>query len=268
MRRMESPRSSRFCLSSSQDLRLHGHVECGGRLVGDHQLRVRAERGRDHDALRHPAGELVGERRGSALRLRDAHVPQELHGSRPWPRAGPPCGAGAATPSPGRRPGQSGPASPSAAGTTSRPCCPGSRCSRLRDTASRSSSSSVTSPPTTSAPGGSRPITVSAVRLLPDPDSPTSATISPRPTVRSMPSMAGAPSMSGKSTRSPRMSSSGPPVPAARPGCPCRSSQSWDLLIAPRRRRCGRWSGCWSATPRRRRNASRAPPAPARCRRP
>ena len=41
------------------DLGLHGHVERGGRLVGDQHLRVQRERHRDHDALAHAAGELV-----------------------------------------------------------------------------------------------------------------------------------------------------------------------------------------------------------------
>src|SRR5262252_85551 len=42
-----------------QDLRLHRDVECRGRLVGDQQLRVAAQRHRDHRALAHAAGELV-----------------------------------------------------------------------------------------------------------------------------------------------------------------------------------------------------------------
>ena len=41
------------------DLGLHGHVEGGGRLVGDEHLRVQRQRHRDHDALAHAAGELV-----------------------------------------------------------------------------------------------------------------------------------------------------------------------------------------------------------------
>ena len=42
-----------------QDLRLHGDVEGRGRLVGDQQLGAAGERGRDHRALAHAAGELV-----------------------------------------------------------------------------------------------------------------------------------------------------------------------------------------------------------------
>ena len=42
-----------------EDLRLHGHVERGRRLVGDQQLRLVDQRHRDHRALAHAAGELV-----------------------------------------------------------------------------------------------------------------------------------------------------------------------------------------------------------------
>ena len=42
-----------------EDLRLHRHVERGGGLVGDQQLRLVGERHSDHHALAHPPGELV-----------------------------------------------------------------------------------------------------------------------------------------------------------------------------------------------------------------
>ena len=42
-----------------QDLLLDGHVERGGRLVGDQQLGLAGQRHRDHHALPHAAGELV-----------------------------------------------------------------------------------------------------------------------------------------------------------------------------------------------------------------
>ena len=42
-----------------EDLRLDGHVERGGRLVGDQQLGVAGQRHGDHHALAHAAGELV-----------------------------------------------------------------------------------------------------------------------------------------------------------------------------------------------------------------
>ena len=40
-------------------LRLHGHVEARGRLVGEQQLRAAGERDGDHHALAHPARQLV-----------------------------------------------------------------------------------------------------------------------------------------------------------------------------------------------------------------
>ena len=43
-----------------EDLGLHHHVEGGGRLVGDDELRAAGERHRDHHALPLPAGQLVG----------------------------------------------------------------------------------------------------------------------------------------------------------------------------------------------------------------
>ena len=41
-----------------EDLALGGHVECGRRLVSDQDVRVAGERGRDGNALAHPAGQL------------------------------------------------------------------------------------------------------------------------------------------------------------------------------------------------------------------
>ena len=48
-------------LEQVEDLRLHGDVERGHRLVADDQLRVHGERARDADALALAAGELVRE---------------------------------------------------------------------------------------------------------------------------------------------------------------------------------------------------------------
>ena len=44
-----------------QDLPLHHHIQRGGRLVHDDDLRLERERHRDHDALPHAAGQLVRE---------------------------------------------------------------------------------------------------------------------------------------------------------------------------------------------------------------
>ena len=57
---------------------LGGHVEAGGRLVGDQQLRPAGERQRDHDALAHAARQL--ERIGvvALARPRDPHLVEDL----------------------------------------------------------------------------------------------------------------------------------------------------------------------------------------------
>ena len=46
-------------LEQLQDLRLHRHVERGGRLVGDQQVRLVRQRHGDHHALALAAGELM-----------------------------------------------------------------------------------------------------------------------------------------------------------------------------------------------------------------
>jgi hypothetical protein len=58
-----------------EDLRLHRHVERRGRLVGDEQLGVVAQRHRDHHALAHAARELVRVGVGAPARLRDPDEP-------------------------------------------------------------------------------------------------------------------------------------------------------------------------------------------------
>ncbi len=61
-----------------QDLRLHGHVERGGGLVGDDQRRIKGQRHGDHHPLAHAAGELVGIGMHALLRLVDAYPGQQL----------------------------------------------------------------------------------------------------------------------------------------------------------------------------------------------
>ena len=48
-------------LEQIDDLRLHRHVECRHRFVGDDQFRVQGQRPGDTDALALPTGELMGE---------------------------------------------------------------------------------------------------------------------------------------------------------------------------------------------------------------
>ena len=77
-----------------EDLRLHGRVERGGRLVGDDERRLVDERHGDHGALPHPAGPLVGVLVGAAVGVGD---PDRIRASRrpaAGPAAGWPCGRG------------------------------------------------------------------------------------------------------------------------------------------------------------------------------
>jgi hypothetical protein len=72
------PEVLRQVLHELQDLRLDRDVERGRRLVGDDELRVAREPDRDHDALAHAAGELVGILVESALGIGNADHLQEL----------------------------------------------------------------------------------------------------------------------------------------------------------------------------------------------
>ena len=66
-----------------QDLRLHGDVERGGRLVGDQHVGAQRQRDRDHDALALAARELVRVVVRAPARLRDADPLEQRHGARP-----------------------------------------------------------------------------------------------------------------------------------------------------------------------------------------
>ena len=70
-------------LEQVEDLRLDGHVQGGGRLVGDQQVGVADQRHGDHGALAHAAGELVRVVVHARLGLRDADLGQHL--DRPLP---------------------------------------------------------------------------------------------------------------------------------------------------------------------------------------
>jgi hypothetical protein len=56
-----------------KDLRLDRHVERGGGLVGDQELRLAGERHRDHHALAHAARELVRKAVEHVARFGNAH---------------------------------------------------------------------------------------------------------------------------------------------------------------------------------------------------
>ena len=74
-----------------EDLRLHGDVERGRRLVGDQQLGVVGQRHRDHRALAHAARELVRVGVDALARLGDADEVEQLDRAvvapAPWRRA-------------------------------------------------------------------------------------------------------------------------------------------------------------------------------------
>jgi hypothetical protein len=67
-------------LEHLQDLRLDGHVERRGRLVGDDHVGVVGDRHRDHRPLAHTAGELVRERGRPLLRVGDADQVEQFDG--------------------------------------------------------------------------------------------------------------------------------------------------------------------------------------------
>ena len=66
-----------------QDLRLHGHVQRCGRLVGDDHVGVVAQRHGDADALAHAAGKLVWVTAEDPLRVGDPHLRQQRQGMLP-----------------------------------------------------------------------------------------------------------------------------------------------------------------------------------------
>ena len=73
--------AARQILHQLEDLRLDGHVERGGRLVGDDQLRIAGKPDRDHHALAHAAGELMRILIEPALGVGDADQLQQLDGA-------------------------------------------------------------------------------------------------------------------------------------------------------------------------------------------
>ena len=152
-----------------EDLRLHGHVQCRGRLVGDDQLGSAGDRHRDHDALAQPARELVREDRMRRLRVRDAD--EARAGARPPVRCPPPR-------RPGARSAWSGSATSSGPGTPR----PGAR--RRTPGGRRRGCATMSAPATVAVPlivvrAPSRPSRDRPSTLLPDPDSPTRPRISP-----------------------------------------------------------------------------------------
>ena len=65
-------------LHQLKDLCLNGHIQCGGRLVGDQQLGLTGQCNSDHHTLAHTAGQLVGVLLQALFRLVDANQLQQL----------------------------------------------------------------------------------------------------------------------------------------------------------------------------------------------
>ena len=68
-------------LDQRDDLRLHGHVERGGRLVGNDQFGLGADRKRDHDALAHAAGEFMRVGDDALFRGGNADLGEQVDGA-------------------------------------------------------------------------------------------------------------------------------------------------------------------------------------------
>ena len=172
-----------------EDAGLHGDVQRGGRLVGDQQLRVAADRHRDHRPLQLAAGELVRVRRGDPRRVvepdRGEQLEHALGAARPTGRPAVRLRAASAIWLPIVSTGfQALIGSWKTMPTTAA----ADRAQRRRASAEqvgRRRSSDARRP--TRRRGRSRPSTDIAVTVLPDPDSPTSASTRPRRTSRSIP---------------------------------------------------------------------------------
>ena len=183
------PEVPRDAAEQLQDLRLDHHVEGGRRLVGDDDVRVAGERERDHGALPHAAGVGVRilarppaanadpfEQLGRALRApRPSSCPASAGGSPP--RSGPPPSAPGSARSwrPGRR------ATGASSGTIAGPGRRGRAGPRRR---------TRREPCDDLPPGGSRRSMPSTVVVLPQPDSPTRPSVSPRRRSKLTPSTA------------------------------------------------------------------------------
>ena len=146
---------ARQLLQQVEDLRLHGDVERGGRLVGDDQPRLAGQRHRDHRALAHAAGVLVRIGVQAARRVGDVHALEQRAAAS---RAPAPRHAAVLLDRLGHlqaRPSAPGSASSSAPGRSSRCGCRGSPASRASASFSRSWPSNSISPAAI-CPGGVR----------------------------------------------------------------------------------------------------------------
>ena len=72
------PVGPRLVAQQAQDLRLHGDVQGGCRLIGNQQLRLAAQRHGNHHPLQHAAGKLMRIAGHQALRARQPDIRQAL----------------------------------------------------------------------------------------------------------------------------------------------------------------------------------------------
>ena len=82
MNSMLIPQPRLNLLQELEDLRLHGDVERGGRLVGDQEVGLVGERHGDHDALALSARELMRIAREPAGGIGNADLAQQLDDAR------------------------------------------------------------------------------------------------------------------------------------------------------------------------------------------
>ena len=162
-----------------EDLRLHGHVERGRRLVGDQQPRLVRQRHRDHRALAHAARELV--RVG-------VDAPRAARGCRPARAARPPGrapraarrrGARASPPRAGRRPVEGVQRRQRVLEDHRDLVAAHARAARRRRRRAGPRPRTATAPEIARCAARVRPITVRLVTLLPEPDSPTIPSVLP-----------------------------------------------------------------------------------------
>ena len=198
-------------LQQRDDLRLDRHVERGGRLVGDDQLRSARERERDHDALAHAARELVrivvdaprGGRNADFLQQARSRALRAALSLMRQVRADRLGRAGARSYTADR-------ARSAGPGRSRR--CAGRGCgASRRATACRCARRRARISPAATRPGGSsRPMIAAPVSDLPAPDSPTTPSTSPGAMANDTSSTAvSTPRRVGNSTRRWRTSSSG-----------------------------------------------------------
>ena len=166
-------------------------VEVAGRLVGEQQRRPRHERARQCHALLFAAGQLA------------RVVAEALRRARPSPGSPAPAtrrrGRRAVPAAASRSPARSATAAAGSSGTRSRP----SRRARAHGRPRRATTSARRRAPRCRVLGVSRPAISASRVLLPEPEAPTIATVSPRPIAKPTPSrMVSSPDGSG--TRLPR----------------------------------------------------------------